>query len=95
MSKSLYTPMSRDAISEIVESIQAITVKHHGAVDGCLLQIDYASIAMFAFADMATANQQTVAEKQVAYDLLLGNLRRMATRVAEHGVVGLMGGEVR
>lgn len=95
MTKPLFTAMSRDAIFEIVESIQSITVKHHGAVDGCLLQVDYASIAMFAFMDMATANQQTVAEKQVAYDKLLGNLRRMAARVAEHGVAGLTGGEVR
>lgn len=57
MNKPIMSAMSPEAILEIVESIQAITVKHHGEVDGCLLQADYGAAAVFALMDMATAGQ--------------------------------------
>lgn len=70
------------------------TDKHHGEVDGCLLQVDYAAAAMFALMDMATAGQDAEG-KRVAFEQLLGNLGRMAARVEVDGVAGIMGGVVR
>lgn len=94
MNKPIYSAMSPQAVLEIVESIQAITLKHHGEVEGCLLQVDYAAAAMFALMDMATAGQDAEG-KRAAYDRLLGSLGRMASRVESDGVAGIMGGVVR
>lgn len=94
MNKPIFSAMSPEAILEIVESIQAITVKHHGEVDGCLLQVDYAAAAMFALMDMATAGQAAEG-KRAAFERLLRNLGRMAARVESDGVAGIMGGVVR
>ena len=94
MNKPIFSAMSPQAVLDIVESIQASTTKHHGEVDGCLLQVDYAAAAMFALMDMATAGQDAEG-KRAAYDRLLGSLGRMASRVESDGVAGIMGGVVR
>jgi hypothetical protein len=86
--------MNGDAILEIVDAVKAIVDKHHGVTNDTAQLVDYAAVATLALADMGYRGQNRV-ERELSFDKLAANLKRMCRRVAESGFAGLMGGHVQ
>lgn len=87
--------MNGPAVLEIVDAVRAIVEKHHGPKPSneAMLLTDYTAVALLAFADMGLRDKAR-AERNLDYDQLAGNLKRMCHRVAENGIAGLMGSQV-
>lgn len=94
MNRPTFQPMDPKAVLEIIDAIRQIVEKHHGKGDDTMQLTDYAAVAMMAFADMGIRDNSR-AERDIAMDMLAGNLKRMCRRVAESGFKGIMGGPVR
>lgn len=94
MNRPIYQPMSGPAVLEMVDAVKAIADKHHGPTNDTTQLVDYAAVVMLALADMGYRGQTRV-EREMSFDKLAANLKRMCRRVAEKGFAGLMGGPVQ
>jgi len=94
MNRPIYQPMSGPAVQEMVDAIKVIADKHHGVTNDTAQLVDYAAVAMLALADMG-CRDLTRLEREMSFNQLAANLKRMCRRVAESGFAGLMGGPVR
>ncbi len=94
MIRPIYQPMNRTAILEIVDAIKAIVDKHHGETNDTAQLVDYTAVVMLALADMGYRGQ-THAEREISFDKLAANLKRMCRRVSGEGFAGLLGGPVQ
>jgi hypothetical protein len=77
-----------------LDAIKYIADKHHGVTDDTVQLVDYAAVVMLALGGMGY-RAQTRAEREISFDKLASNLKRMCRRVAEGSISALLAGQVQ